>query len=39
MKVDSLRFGHPPIIRWLANDAGVAIIEFALAAEIFQVNR
>ena len=37
MKVDSLRFGHPPLIRWLANDAGVAIIEFALAAPILVI--
>jgi len=37
MKIDTRRLGHPLIIRRLANDAGVAIIEFALAVPILVI--
>jgi Flp pilus assembly protein TadG len=37
MKVDAGRFGRPPDIPWLGNNAGTAILEFALAAPILVV--
>jgi Flp pilus assembly protein TadG len=37
MKVNTRRLGHPPVICWLTNNAGVAIIEFALAAPILVI--